>query len=231
MKPDALRTVTGAMRFHERKQQAVAHNLANASTRGFKAEQVFARMVPGSAPVADGRTDLRAGSVNPTGNALDIALEGTGFLVVETPDGTRLSRGGSFSLNEYGALVDETGARLLGSSGEIVLPEGGEVEIGADGAISVDGEQVDALRMESADPTVLRRQDGGYFLPEPGDRNSEPPADLKVRQGHLEESNVDPVGTMVEMIDGLRVYASLQRSAQSIDGVRRTVANDLARID
>jgi flagellar basal-body rod protein FlgF len=234
MKPDPMGTVMGAMRFLERKQEAISHNLANASTRGFKGERIFAQVIQGlDGPVIRGNTDLRGGGLTQTGGDLDVALDGAGFLVVESERGTRLTRGGSFSLNEAGQLVDETGARVLGQGGDIVLPPG-KVEIGIDGKITVDGEAIDTLRIEAASPTALRREDGVYFVPEPGDRTNpriDPQIDVTIRQGHLEESNVNPVDSMVEMIGVLRTYGMLQRSVQSLDQVSRTITNDLARVE
>ncbi len=229
MKSGPMDTVVGAMRFLERKQEAISHNLANASTRGFKGERVFAQLIQGmDGPLIRSNTDLRGGGLRKTGSDLDVALDGAGFLVVETDQGTRLSRGGSFALNETGQLVDETGARVLGQGGEIMLPPG-KVEISPEGKISVEGKMIDTLRIESANPSALRREDGVYFIPEPGAR-MDTPLDVKVQQGHLEESNVNPVDSMVEMIEVMRSYGMLQRSVQSLDKVSKTISNDLARV-
>jgi flagellar basal-body rod protein FlgF len=230
MKPDPMGNLVGAMRFLEQKQASISHNLANAATDGFKGERIFAQLMQGmEGPVIRSNTDLRGGGLAQTDGDLDVALDGDGFLVVETDRGRRLSRGGSFSLNETGQLVDEAGARVLGRGGDIVLPPG-KVEITSDGKISVDGETIDTLRIESADADALQREDGVYFVPEPGDR-AERPEGVKVRQGHIEQSNVNPVNSMVEMIEVLRSYGMMQRSVQSLEKVAQTVARDLSRIE
>lgn len=238
MKTDPTGAVVGAMRFLERKQQVITHNLANVSTRGFKGERIFAELIQSmEGPVIRSQTDVRNGGFTQTGSDLDVALDGEGFFVVETARGMRYTRGGSFSLNERGQLVDETGARVLGQGGEIVLPPG-KVEISSEGMISVDGIRIDTLRIESPDPGKLRREEGVYFVPDTGvgggstnvggSANGGRP--VVVLQGHLEQSNVSPVDSMVEMIEVMRSYSLLQRSFQSLDQVSETIANDLSRI-
>ncbi len=94
-----LKRAGQAFRYWEQRQAAVAHNLANASSPGFKGERVFAQLLEGGGVQAAGSTDLRPGAMNGTGRPLDLALDGEGFMVVGTPAGERLVRGGSFQLD------------------------------------------------------------------------------------------------------------------------------------
>src|SRR5690606_32401424 len=111
---NGMKQAASAMRYWERRQEITANNLANVDTHGFKGERVFARMLgDGMGPVADTETDLRNGSLRQTGSPLDIAIGGDGFLVVETPQGERLTRGGSFRLDDTGRVVDARGNLLL----------------------------------------------------------------------------------------------------------------------
>jgi flagellar basal-body rod protein FlgF len=84
------------MHYWERRQEVLANNLANANTDGFKAERVFARLMGDAMTAGDTRTDRTAGTLRQTHAPLDLALADDGFFVVETPDGERLTRGGSF---------------------------------------------------------------------------------------------------------------------------------------
>ena len=111
-----------ALAYWERRQEVAANNLANTETTGFKAERVFARVMGDSIPVADTATDRTAGSLSATNEPLDLALGNDSFLVVQTPNGERLSRGGSFSLDAEGRVVDGRGNPLLGEGGEIDSP-------------------------------------------------------------------------------------------------------------
>jgi len=230
MTPDGLRRAGQAMAYWERRQEAVSHNLANASTPGFRGERVFARMLEGMAPEAHARTDLRPGTVSATGRALDLALGPQGFLVLETPAGERWVRGGSFALDPERRVVDAEGHLLLGTGGPIVLPEG-ELEVSSQGEILVSGELVDVLRVEApGDAPLLEREAGGRFIPSPGGAPV-PPEEVRVRSQHLEESNVEPVAALVEMIEIQRSYATLQRSIHVMDEVLGTIANQLGRVD
>lgn len=226
-------TVMSAMRYWERRQESMSHNLANASTDGFKAERIFARLgEEGLEAVA--RTDFGAGPVSVTGRPLDLALEGDGYLVVQTERGERWSRGGALAVDATGALVDASGNQVLGDGGPIVLPPG-TVDIATNGAVNVDGVQVGRLRIETAaegsDGTSLDpgREGGVYFRPAEG---AEPVLEdrVTVRQGHIEDANIDPVGSMVEMMEIQRAYSALQRSATVVDGLMDTAANRLGRV-
>lgn len=229
MIPPGLRRAGEAMRYLERRQEAVAHNLANASTPGFRGERVFARVLDGMAPVAHAATDTSGGAVTATGRPLDLALGPEGFLVVDTPDGERWVRGGSFLRDQEGRVTDAGGHPLLSDGGPLVLPEG-EVEVRDDGEVRVDGVPVARLRLEApSDPGALQREAAGRFLPTPEEARVSP-AELRVRAGYLEESNVEPVETLVEMMTIQRNYATLQRSVQVMDEVLQTIANDLGRV-
>ena len=228
MNPGGIGPASRALRYWERRQQVVSNNLANVSTPGFKAERVFARLLADGGPEAGTRDDFRSGSVAPTGRPLDVAIEGDGFLVVKTDAGERYMRGGSFRLDELGGLVTDDGAAVLGESGPIVLPPG-EVRLEENGTIHVDGAPVGRLRVERPDGTPVR-EGANLWVPD-GEGDEVPREEIHVRQGHLEESNVDPVGALVEMIEIQRAYSAVQRSIQAADGVMQTITSDLGRLD
>lgn len=229
MKPYGLYTAAHALRYWENRQQVAAHNLANIETRGFKGERVFARLLEDSYVVAETGTDYSPGTLTPTGGALDLALEGPGFFVVETAEGERLTRGGALRLDEGGRIVDASGNALLGTRGPVVVPPG-HLEIDATGIVRVDGAEIDRLRVEVVEPgTQLARDPGGRFVP-PDLRAELAPADRRVRQGFLEESNVGAIESMVELIDIQRSFAAVQRTVLVNDGVLDTIANQIGRV-
>ncbi len=233
MRPESLRTAADALRYWELRQQAVSNNLANAETAGFKGERVFARLLEGLSPVAGAQTDLSPGPLRPTSNPLDLALEHSRhFFVVETPAGERLLRGGSLRLDENGRLVEPGGRALIGESqnGPIVLPAGAAITIDGDGTVRADGKVIDRLRIDAiSGPGDLAHEAGGIFRPT-GTRMQVPAADRSVKQGFLEDSNVNTLTSMVELIEIQRAYSAVQGSVRTLDGILDTIANNIGRV-
>jgi flagellar basal-body rod protein FlgF len=226
--PNGLSSAASALRYWERRQEVASNNLANASTDGFKAERVFAQMMGDALPTAQVATDAKAGSFRQTGNPLDVAIKNDGYLVVDTPNGERFSRGGSLQIDPSGRLTDSSGHPVLGEKGPITLPNGA-VTINQSGVVSVNGTAVDRLRMERAgNPSQLAHEGGTLLVPDAG-RTKLPDADRNVTQGFVEESNVNTVSSMVDMIAVQRAYASVQKAVTTMDAVRGTAVNELGK--
>lgn len=246
--PEGLRAAGHALLYWQRRQEVNTHNLANAETAGFRARRVFAEMLEGGIPTVGTRTDTRVGELRQTGAPLDLALAGEGNFVVQTPNGEKLVRSGSFTLDPEGQIIDATGNPLLGTTGPLVVPPG-PVEIDARGGVTVDGEQVGRLRIvgEAASTQPLP---GEEVLP--GGRGSgegdpvrasgggagpdEIPDDLPdemitVRQGYLEESNVSALDSLIEMTTIQRSFEAVQTSVRTLDSIMETVANRIGRVD
>ena len=117
MKTPGLESALSALKYWRTKSQVVANNLANVASQGFKAQVVFAELLPGNRPEARAELDLTGGPLRETGNALDMVIEEVGFFVVDTPAGERLTRAGSFELDAFGYLVDSSGRLILGDTG------------------------------------------------------------------------------------------------------------------
>lgn len=218
-----------ALRYWEHRQAAVANNLANASTTGFKSERVFARLLDDATMQVASATDFTDGQTAPTGRPLDVALVGEGFLVVESEEGLRWSRGGSLTLGAEGELIDSSGRAVLGEQGTIVLPPG-TIEITPAGRVLVDGEEFDRLRIERPrEGGALERAGANLWVPS-GPVDTDPEGHVRVEQGYLEESNVNTVSAMVEMIEIQRAYTAVQRSLITADGVMDTIANQIGRV-
>lgn len=219
-----------------RQVDLIANNVANLGTTGFKREgMVFAQHVErldvegrrlAQAEDRASFTDHAQGPLTQTGNALDVALEGDGFLAVEAGDGTAYTRDGRLSVNPAGELVTVTGHRVLDEGGAPVLipAEAAPLTITGEGMIaSVDGQQLGRLGVFALDDDRLRRDPDGLFRAE-GEAEPRPAETTRVVQGFIEGSNVGPVRELVDLIEAQRAYERGQDMIASEDErVRRAV--------
>ncbi len=240
--PNGMSSAKGALRYWERRQEIVANNLANVSTDGFKGERVFARLVGDGSPSAETTTDLRSGSLRQTGNPLDVALQGDGFLVVKTPTGERWTRSGSLHLDTQRQLVDGNGNPVMGDTGPIVVPaDVGAIEIDRSGTLyselqpdrlgryTGDRRLLGHLRVETAPKgATIAHEGNAYFVPT-ATRPGVPAAQRDVRQGYVEDSNVAATDAIVEMITIQRHYQFAQKAITTLDETRGKAVNDLGR--
>lgn len=235
MKPEGMIAAARALRYWEERQEVASNNLANTETPGFKGERVFATLLQGAGGAMPGfqaATDFRPGAMTTTGNPLDLALGGSGFFVVETERGERLTRGGSFRLDAQGRITDSSGNALLGEDGPITVPPDapGAIQVGADGTVSVGGKEVGRLRIESVGAGVqLQHEGANLFVPDPS-ATAVAALDRKVEQGAIEGSNVDTVSSLVDLVSIQRSYAAVQDTVKVFDGVMSTISNDLSRV-
>lgn len=208
--------MTGA-KYTLEQQAAVANNLANADTPGFKeamhrlrAVNVHSQALPSRAFVVDATVSARLsdGALELTGRPLDVAIAGRGWFAVQTPDGGEAyTRNGAFQVDSGGVLRLPSGQAVLGEGGApITLPPDREYLIGNDGtvnAIDPATRQVEAVgRLRLVDPPLaeLQRGDDGLFRLPQGTPQPAEAAGVQVRGGYLEKSNVDVVDQMVRMI-------------------------------
>lgn len=204
-------------------QRAIANNLANASTPGFRGE-IFAvtpATVRGEPPearaIARGfvrGADMAGGKVTATGQPLDIAVEGTALIAFQSPDGGEIySRRGDLRVTATGVL--ENGERLpvMGEGGPITVPAGARISIAADGTVlAADPANPDAaaepigwIKLVSPEGSqVVKGIDS--FLKVPGGGVLPPDPTARVTSGALEQSNVDTAETLVAMIDAQRAF-------------------------
>lgn len=242
-----LHTAASAMGAQTERLAVLANNLANAGAAGFKADHLeFFQLLtspraagsvsptdpaapPSPTTTLRNRTDFSAGPLRETGNPLDVAIEGPGFFVVDSANGLRLTRAGTFARTSGGVLATIDGTPVLDARRQPVpLPEGGRIEIADDGTVLVDGAQVGQLLIVNPDIRTLSREDGTRFVP-PADASLAPFSQAQVRQGALELANVNPILTLVEMIDALRVYEAAQRAARGVDETLGRAVNDVSR--
>lgn len=218
-------------------QETAAHNLANASTTGFRAQLNEFRAVPVvGAPLATRAfvvdatvgTDFRSGAIQHTGRELDVAIQGEGWFAVQADNGTEAyTRGGSFKLDENGVLRTANGLTVLGDGGPLTVPPGSNVAVARDGTISLlpDGSvatgltSIGRLKLVNPPSASLTRGDDGLFRLAAGGAAPADPGVTTV-SGALEASNVNVVDSMVDMISLARQFEmqmNLLRNAESND--------------
>lgn len=222
-----------------REMQAIAHNIANASTAGFRKEGVIfsehvVRTGVGEASLSMAAARARhtsgaQGALSRTGARFDFAIEGEGFFRLETSEGIRLTRNGSFTPNEAGEVVAPDGARLLDAAGAPVFvpPDARSVTLAPDGTLSADDRPLAQIGLvRPVDRVDMTREAGTRFHVE---GPTEPVASPRIAQGFLEESNVEPVSEMARMIEVQRAYELGQKFLQREDERIRSVLQTLGR--
>lgn len=221
-----------------RELQAIANNIANSSTTGFRREGVifseFVHRLEGApslsmARVSGRNIDLTPAEMSMTGGSFDFAIEGEGFFLLETPTGNRLTRAGSFTPSATGELVNPDGYRLLDAGGApiFVPPDAGAVALSPDGTLSAGGTPLAQLGLwMPADPTKLIHQGGTLFASESGEV---PQEGGRILQGQLEGSNVNPVAEISRMIEVQRAYELGQSFLDREDDRLRSTIQTLSR--
>lgn len=253
-----LYTAYTGMANEQKRLDIIANNLANSATVGYKEENVtnqafddvltikirddseayndrpIGRMSLG-VKLGEAYTSHTQGSLRQTGNPYNLALEGKGFFTMSVTDkagntDTKYTRSGSFTMTKDGHIVDTDGNRLMGESGEVIIPTDAiDLVVDASGGVYADGNYVDTLLIgdfenydyliKSGD-TMFETVDGALIIP----------ASARVNQGFTEQSNVNVVSEMVEMIAVTRAYEANQKVIQSIDQTLDLAANSVGRV-
>jgi flagellar basal-body rod protein FlgF len=207
-------------------QAAVTHNLANAGTTAFKADLFYAEQgYADKGEVGASAVDFRAGNIAYTGRDLDIAIAGDGWMQVITPAGEEiLSRRGDLRIDPNGNLIDAEQNQILGDGGPINVPADSQVTIGADGTVSFIPRGETALGtvvigrillVNPAPETLTKGLDGNIRAEDQA--NLEPAADVQLAVGALETSNVNPIASMVQMIELSRSFEGHIQTMKSAD--------------
>ncbi|TVS09790.1 MAG: flagellar basal body rod protein FlgF [Gammaproteobacteria bacterium] len=205
-------------------QAVTSHNLANASSHGFRATLAGASHVPLTGPghaaarayaVTEGQgTDFTPGPLMATGRDLDVAIEGEGWIAVQAPDGGEAyTRAGDLRVDAFGLLTNGSGRPVMGDGGPIALPPFETLEVAGDGTISIRplGQEavglavVERIRLVNPPAGMLERGEDGLMRLANG-AVAEAAADVRLMSGMLEGSNVNVIGSMVEMIQHARSF-------------------------
>jgi flagellar basal-body rod protein FlgF len=236
----------------ERQLDVVANNIANVNTAGFKADRsLFEEYLNSGAHednfigrdrrvsyVQDRATyrDFSPGSLEPTKNPLDLAIDGSGFFAVQAAGGERYTRDGNLQVNNLGQLVTSGGDQVLGTSGPIVLqPTDHDVNVSPDGTITVleGSAKTDSVRgklrlVSFTDAQSLLKQGSNLYAAAAG--AAQPDLKSTLRQGFVEKSNVNAVSEMSNMIQVMRTYTQISTLLQQQSDLQRSAIEKLADV-
>jgi len=224
----------------------VANNLANTSTPGYRAEHNIFRSFLASASghvasnlnaaindfsiLAGNQLDLSQGSLDHTGNDLDFAVQGPGFFTIQTTKGQFYTRSGNFQVSPQGQLITAEGDPVIGEQG-IIRIVGGPVTVSPDGTISVNGAVAGKMKLVEFPAGAALESIGKTYYSAP--KNTAAAAvNSTVAQGMLESSNVNAVGSAVELVSVQRYAEMMQRALRMFDSeMNRIAADELPKIN
>lgn len=231
-------SMTGASHLLQQ-QAAVSQNLANASTPGYRAAFNTFRAVPlvgGGLPTrtfvvdSSSGSDFSQGTIQATGNELDVAVQGSGWIAVQMADGSEAyTRNGSLQIASDGTLQTRNGLPVASDSGSITIPPNTDITIGKDGTIStvptglkpVPASVVGRIKVVNPPATQMVRGDDGLFRTQNGNA-AEADANIVLASGYLESSNVNTVSALVDMISLARSYDLQLKMLTSADNNAKT---------
>lgn len=253
-----LYTAWTGMRNEQKRLDVISNNVANASTTGYKTQNTTSRpfddmlaikvrdrsenydrdemigKVTLGVKIGEEYTDYAQGSLRQTGNTYDLALDGDGFFTVRVVDNAgkshiRYTRAGNFTIREDGAVTDADGNHLQSDAGDLVVPTDMTIKIDASGAVFANGDLIDQLVIRDfEDYDFLRKYADTMYEPVKG--ATEKAATALVRQGYLEQSNVNVINQMVSLITITRAYEANQKVIQTIDGTLDQSVNNIGRV-
>lgn len=211
---------------HIKNMEIVSQNLANINTTGYKRELPFSELVN---RFKDDRykqvSDFTNGAMIETGNRFDVALSKKGFFLVDSENGPALTRNGNFTVDREGFLVDRKGNYVLGYNGKVYVKdflkdETADITIHTNGEIKIDGELRDQLIIADIDDQEkLLRSSSGHFYTESREYKYLAEDEYIISQGFLEESNVNSILEMQEMITLSKDYEAAQKMIRNYDDV------------
>ena len=229
-----LYAVTSGLLAASKSQDAIANNLANASTTAFKKDTIITESFPNllmmkmdkgkgreigslgtGLQAITSHSNLSQGALQYTGNELNFAIAGPGYFVLETPEGPRYTRDGLFQMDEEGYLTCMDGNRVLGSDGE---------------AIRASGVTNQDIRVVDLPQEVLQKLGHNKWrLIEGAPEGLEEVSETRPQQGYLEQSNVNIIKEMTEMIRVVRLYEAGQKAIQAQDETLGKAVNEIGR--
>jgi flagellar basal-body rod protein FlgG len=240
------------------RQEVITNNLANATTVGFKPDQVFTRQrlperleagavadpqlllerLGGGVALMPTGLDQSQGSLLETSNDLDVAIEGEGFLVVRAGTGSgaqdiRLTRDGRLSLNARGELVmTATGMRVLNTANQpIRLDRAQQLEIRSNGDVVQGGQIQTTIQLTAPrDPGKIVKAGANVFRHESGGQIARRPAGGRLLQGHVESSAVDPITTLKDLVAAVKSVQANIKMMQYHDHIMGQAVNTLGRV-
>jgi flagellar basal-body rod protein FlgF len=215
----------------------LANNIANTNTAGFKADREFYNLYQSGLPVIEGKwTDFSQGTITQTGNPLDLALSGSGFFVINGPNGIEYTRNGSFTISKSNQLAtadDKTLRNTRDQGRPITVNPGQTITIDARGVVTQAGQEIGQLEIASIPSAAgsLAKLGSSYFsLSNASPSGAPAPAeDAEVIQGSLEQSNVAPADSAVRLVSVMRQFEMLERAMRIGAEMNKQAVQDVAR--
>jgi flagellar basal-body rod protein FlgF len=238
----------------ERQLDVISNNIANVNTNGFKSDRsLFEEFLTSGAHednfaskdrrvsyVQDRGTfrDFSQGAVQQTGNPLDVAISGAGFMVVQTQGGERYTRDGNLQINSQGQLVTGSGNPVLGNSGPIVIqPTDHDIVVSADGTVTVQegAARTDSIRgklrlVSFTDAQKLLKQGNDLYSAGSGGGAAQADTKSTFQQGFVEKSNVNSVMEMSHMVEVMRTYTNIANILQQQSDLHKNAIDKLADV-
>ncbi len=245
---DALTTsAASGIRARMESLELLANNIANQATAGYKTDREFYTLYtspeaienellgfsPFTLPVIERQwTDFSQGTLKTTGNPLDVAISGDGFLMAKGPGGLYYTRNGNLQISEGGELQTQDGYGVLDASqSPIQLDPSRDVEISADGSILQEGALVARFGVVHIErPETLRKHGGVYFQPTEGTARPTDAPGAKIHQGKLESANFAPSEAAVRLVNVMRQFEMLQKAISIGSEMNSQAARELARV-
>jgi len=217
-----------------RSLDVISNNLANANSVGFKRSIVFSQTLknakenPTNEALPNELVDFTQGKLREAGNPLSVALVGEGFFTIQTEHGIFYTRQGNFTRNDEGYLTTGSGDFVLGEGGPIQIDQ--DFTFQEDGAISIKDSIVDYFAIvKFANPLQLRRVGNGYFKAADNAIIERVTDQVQVKAGYVEDSNVNTLEEMVNMIEVYRQFEANQKALRSQDETLDKAVNDVGR--
>lgn len=241
------------MLVERQRMDVITNNIVNVETTGFKKDTMVSRsfsdvlverindpnvvnMREGVGDINHGvhideiKTYFEGGALEVTERPLDVAIEGEGMFVIDTPEGLRYTRDGNFTIDVEGTLLTADGYAVMGQNGPITLTSSSDISIGPTGIIVSGGQEVGRLQIVTVDDYEALRKDGNnrYYIY--GDAQTQDADGYTLRQGALENSNVDIGREMVNLMVSARTYETGQKILRIIDETMDKAVNRIASV-
>lgn len=251
-----LYTAWTGMYNEQKRLDVIANNIANSATTGYKQEGVTSQSfddmltikmrdysvnsneIIGSmslgVKIGEVYTNYTQGSLRPTGNVYDLAIDGSGLFTMKVTDKQgndhiRYTRAGNFTITQEGYVTDADGNHLQSEAGDLIVPTDAEIVFDADGSVYANGELIDkVLIADFEDYNYLKKYADTMYEPVEGATQTEATGSL--RQRYLEQSNVNVVKEMTQLIAITRAYEANQKIVQAMDSTLDQSVNSVGRV-
>ncbi len=230
----------------EHQLDVIANNVANVDTAGFKVESLIIETDPVALP-ANGNTagstvnfaldagitrDFGQGALKEGGGPFALAIQGAGFFQVSTPQGTRYTRDGRFTLDSQGRMVTMSGQPLQGDGGDITVdPAKGEIKVAQDGTVSQGGQTIGKIGLVTFSSLTALSKAGDGLYSNVSNLQPQPVTNSRVLQNMTEASNVEPITQITKLIEVSRAYERVSQMLQTTGALSTNSIDTLGRLN